>query len=322
MSSQVVTVPAGFTIEYHDPTHTYKIDGEPVPSVSTVLGALDKPALVWWGMKIGAAGVEELHARGKLRTLKGELQVLWEPTAAELEKEARAIAKELQEVRTPWSRMTGIVRDLWLAKAAKKLPARWERATMDSMVAALTREKLTTNHVRDERGRHGTNAHSMFEAWAQLGVMPDPSQIEEDDERGRVDALVKFCQDADGSYGRKTEVIVGSKELRVAGRYDFECNLVGELVTKLSPLERRTFTGEPCLLDVKTAKSVYQTHFLQLEGYEGLRLESGYAPTQWRVVIHLLPSGSYRLHRSTRTFAEFAAVRPAHDVVNKKGTRW
>lgn len=326
MSSQTVTVPAGFEIQYHDPTHTYKIDGQPVPSVSTVLNALDKPALVWWGMKVGAAGIEALHDRGKLRIYRKALQVLWEPSRQELEKAAKAIAKERKAAGAevgPWSKMTDDQRAAWLAEAAKKLPPHWEPATEESLVDALTREKLTTNHIRDERGRHGTNAHKMFENWAQMGIMPDPSQIEDDDEeRGRVEALLAFCEDAQESYGRKTEVIVGSKKLRVAGRYDFECNLVGELVTKLSPRETRVFTGEPCLLDVKTAKSVYQSHFLQLEGYEGLRIESGYDPTRWRIVIHLLPSGSYRLHRSTRTFAEFAAVRPAHDVVNKPGTRW
>jgi hypothetical protein len=37
-----------------------------VPSVTTVLEVLDKPALPWWGMKIGAAGVIELIRRGVL----------------------------------------------------------------------------------------------------------------------------------------------------------------------------------------------------------------------------------------------------------------
>jgi hypothetical protein len=322
VSSRTVTVPAGFEIAYHDPTHTYKIDGEPVPSVSTVLNALDKPALVWWGMKVGAAGVESLFDRGKLRVFKKALQVLWEPAPADVERCAKALAKEMFEKPNSWRRLDDDQRALATAKAMKKMPPRWVPATMESMVDALTRNKLTTNHIRDERGRYGTGAHEMFEAWAQMGVMPDPTQIDDDDERGRVEALLAFCEDANESYGKKTEVIVGSKELRVAGRYDFECNLVGELVTKLSPRETKVFTGEPCLLDVKTAKSVYQTHFLQLEGYEGLRVESGYDPTKWRIVIHLLPSGSYRLHRSTRTFAEFAAIRPAHDVVNKPGTRW
>ena len=37
-----------------------------IPSVTTVLGVLDKPALPYWGNKIGADGVLELVRRGKL----------------------------------------------------------------------------------------------------------------------------------------------------------------------------------------------------------------------------------------------------------------
>lgn len=322
MSSQSVVVPAGFRIDYHDPTHTYKIDGEPVPSVSTVLGVLDKPALVWWGMKIGAAGVEALYERGKLRVYRKQLDVLWQPDPHDVERAAKALCKEAGK---KWKELDQEARDAYLAKAVAKgsvLAPRWEPATMESIVEALTREKLTTNHVRDARGDHGTNAHKMFEAWAQMGIMPDPDQVEEPEERGRVEALLKFCEDAADTRAKKTEVIVGSKVHRVAGRYDFECELVGDLVTNLSPLKTRRFDGEPCLLDVKTSKAVYETHYLQLEAYEGLRRECGYEPTKWRIVIHLKPSGNYRLHRSTRTFSEFLAVRPAHDVVKKPGTRW
>lgn len=54
-----ITVPAGYEIEYTDSPRQYKIDGKPVPSVTEVLGILDKH-LGWWGMKIGAEGVASL----------------------------------------------------------------------------------------------------------------------------------------------------------------------------------------------------------------------------------------------------------------------
>jgi hypothetical protein len=41
-------------------------DWREVPSVTTVLGVLDKPALPWWGMTIGVQGVFELIQRGVL----------------------------------------------------------------------------------------------------------------------------------------------------------------------------------------------------------------------------------------------------------------
>ena len=52
-----VVVPAGFVLEYDDDKHAYWINGDPVVSVTTALSVLDKPALPWWGMQVGVAGV-------------------------------------------------------------------------------------------------------------------------------------------------------------------------------------------------------------------------------------------------------------------------
>lgn len=57
------TVPAGYTIEYCPDPRGYKIDGVEVPSVTTVLDILHKPALTWWGMKTGIIGVNDLIDR-------------------------------------------------------------------------------------------------------------------------------------------------------------------------------------------------------------------------------------------------------------------
>lgn len=48
------------------PPRKYHVDGAEVPSVTTVLGCLDKPALPWWGMTIGVAGTLELIQRGAI----------------------------------------------------------------------------------------------------------------------------------------------------------------------------------------------------------------------------------------------------------------
>jgi hypothetical protein len=70
-----VTTPSGLEIRYTEKKHLYftRESGDPptewrqVPSVSTVLKCLDKPALPWWGMKIGVAGVLELVREHGLR---------------------------------------------------------------------------------------------------------------------------------------------------------------------------------------------------------------------------------------------------------------
>lgn len=57
--TEIVT-PTGVTIRYEDKRHYYWINGVKVDSVSKILGCLDKPALPWWGMKVGVEGVQTL----------------------------------------------------------------------------------------------------------------------------------------------------------------------------------------------------------------------------------------------------------------------
>lgn len=49
-----------------EPRRRYLVDGEPVPSVTQILGVLDKPALVWWAMRVGVEGACELQESGSL----------------------------------------------------------------------------------------------------------------------------------------------------------------------------------------------------------------------------------------------------------------
>lgn len=58
----------GFRILYDDRSHSYWIaaadlDPVPTPSVTGILGVLDKPALPWWGMMTGLSGIVELARR-------------------------------------------------------------------------------------------------------------------------------------------------------------------------------------------------------------------------------------------------------------------
>lgn len=49
-----------------EPKRRYLVDGQPVPSVTQILGVLDKPALVWWGMRVGVEGACQLQESGAL----------------------------------------------------------------------------------------------------------------------------------------------------------------------------------------------------------------------------------------------------------------
>lgn len=62
------TTPSGIVVEYSAaPKRFYRVNGVEVPSVTSVLGVLDKPGLPWWGMRVGIAGVLELVQREVLK---------------------------------------------------------------------------------------------------------------------------------------------------------------------------------------------------------------------------------------------------------------
>src|SRR6266496_5993966 len=42
-------------------SHTYTLDGEEYPSVTTIIGATVPKNLAWWGMTVGIAGVHQLY---------------------------------------------------------------------------------------------------------------------------------------------------------------------------------------------------------------------------------------------------------------------
>lgn len=72
--TEEIVTPSGLGIRYEDGKHLYFLreEGDPptdwrrVPSVSTILKCLDKPALPWWGMTVGVSGVLRLQQDGKL----------------------------------------------------------------------------------------------------------------------------------------------------------------------------------------------------------------------------------------------------------------
>lgn len=51
-------------IAYDDAKHKYTVNGVVLPSVTQIIGVLDKPALPWWGQRIGVQGVQQLRSNG------------------------------------------------------------------------------------------------------------------------------------------------------------------------------------------------------------------------------------------------------------------
>lgn len=263
-----------------------------VPSVTTVLGVLDKAALPWWGMKMGVEGVLELAKRGLIREMKVEAPLGTEHAA----------------LMIPGQGMVG----------STMLPA-----DVDNVVDLLNQFKLTVNHKRDKAGDRGQSVHDAFEAWAKDDIWPQP-EVFPATERGYVEGLVRFLEDAAIEPGG-TEIMVGSLEHGFAGRYDLRAIMAdSNLCTKLYPKRADKYElvpGGSCLLDLKTSAGVYDTHEFQLEAYEAASVECGYTPTDFRAVIRVSADGRYEFVQSKSTFEDFLGVKAAYDARESRKRR-
>lgn len=180
------------SVRYDDKSHRYWIDGEEVPSVSTILDAtLPKPALTWWGFRVGMAAVVEMCKLGK---------VSW-PALCGL---------TFNEVKDNLP-----VQPVFMPNDKKRSKPR----TLLEHFAILL--KLHPNAIRDEAGTRGTSIH---EALVQLGmgVIPDVWGAQSPfppDDRPAVAGLVRWFLDQEPEFVHQ-EQIVASKRHGYAGRFD------------------------------------------------------------------------------------------------------
>src|SRR5581483_497187 len=271
------TTPSGIIVEYQaQPKRLYRVNGVEVPSVTTVLGVLDKPALPWWGMKIGVQGVLELWNQGEI------------------------------DSAIDWVERATVASLVITSEPVKP-------ATLENVVDLLTKNKLTVNHVRDKAGDRGLAVHDVFEQWAAGYPNDLPIVWEEDlgDQKGYLDGLEKFIKAANPEP-LAAEVMVGSVLHGFAGRYDIRLRLhepMEVVVKALKKPKTETIPAGTYLFDLKTSSGVYpNTHFRQLEAYEEASVECGYEPTDARYVIHVKSDGTYQFVKSTADFEDFLAV--------------
>lgn len=240
-----------------------------VPSVTTVLNVLDKPALPFWGMRVGIEAVIELAKQQKFCA-----QLYTIPLAVEDET--------------------------------------WQPATLQNVERLVVANKLSTNHQRDKAGDRGVSVHKALEKWIENGTLPVVDYYPES-EQGYIAGLLAFLTDLGTVTSAKTEVMVGSLEHEYAGRYDLECRIRKcSLVTNAKKDIREDFPAGLYLLDAKTSAGIYESHFIQLEAYEGARLECGYKPTKGRMVVRLDKSGTYEVGLSKLSLDHFLAILGAY----------
>jgi hypothetical protein len=177
-------------IDYDDDTHRYWIDKIEVPSVSAILDSTTpKPALPWWGMRVGLAAIVKLLQEGSLSY----------PVLA---------SEDYHEV------LSGVPTGNRIEIRKGKEKTRVE--------AAVINAKLDTNSVKEEGGVRGTAIHEAVEIIGTHDRIPDmqdyPVHL-----RGYIRAISSWWLDQEPEIHRQ-EVIVGSRKNGYAGRFDLDAS--------------------------------------------------------------------------------------------------
>ena len=212
----------------------------------------------------------------------------------------------------------------------------WELPTQANLERLVKKQKLTVNDIRDKAGDRGNSVHKALEQWVEDGTIPVPEFYPET-ERGYVTGLVAFLTDLGELKSKpQSEIMVGSVEHRIAGRYDLEAVLhKTNLITKTAtpswtgaatdhhsakgPVYTE-FNGRT-LFDLKTSKGVYLGHKLQMTGYEGCRIECGMPKTEQQIVIRVGDDGKYQAVVADTTWEEFLLVLAVARISDAKGGR-
>lgn len=285
-----VELPSGIQVYYQaGPKRLYRlrqllqpkpeyVEYREVPSISNVTKVLDKPGLVDWAEKIGITAVQEL--------LREEF--------IDLPFVLRMDPGENPDPRKPW----------WQGDHIRQV--------------AKTKQRLN-QHRKDEAADRGNSVHQALEGWAMSGQLADPDVFPEA-ERGYVIGLNRFLTES-RFQARMSEVIVGSVEHEVAGRFDLLGDIPQkvELVKHVMPKSERKGWFEPgsCIVDLKTTAGVYEDHHLQVTGYMGCLVDSGYEPVEQGYVLRTTWDGRYEFIKVQSEWTDFWFLRGLYDSLER-----
>lgn len=212
--------------------HTYYLDGEWCPGVTTILGnGIPKGGLIGWASKVPSDVVA--NALTVAKDSNGNTRIVADDLIAEL--------REWQQTRTgkdvvPWSDHTPLPR----------------AAVADALQSLRYRDS-------DAAANRGTEVHKIGEDLAHGREVEVPEEL-----AGHVRSYIKFLDEWQ-PYDALVERVVINRRWRYMGKFDLIAsfdNLPDWLAERIG---RRTGRG---LLDIKTARSgIFAETALQLEAY-------------------------------------------------------
>jgi hypothetical protein len=201
-----------------------------------------------------------------------------------------------------WAEKGGVAGAVELARTGQ-LPQ-----DVDQALAALERRQLRWWQERRKAAERGQVSHEEL-VRVCTGELVDLDQFAPEF-RGFFQGVSAWYADHNPEV-LAVETMVVSAEHGVAGRPDLRC------VLRAAP-DHPHLAGALVLADLKTVESIYDRdgkvkdpydeNVLQLGGYEGLSIESGYGPTDRQVVVRVDKDGNYAMAESWARPADFFAV--------------
>ena len=161
---------------------------------------------------------------------------------------------------------------------------------------------------RDTAATRGTSVHKALEGWAMSGDIVDP-EIFPANEQGYVIGLNRFLADS-GFVPLKSEVMVASLLHGFAGRFDLMGNIpepvkISTKLTKAGIEHRELVQPDSFLVDLKTSSGVYNDHHLQVAGYQGACVESGYERPNQTAILRTSLDGKYEFKQGVAEWLDF-----------------
>jgi len=283
------------------PYRTYKIDGLKVPSVTQILGILDKPALKYWAQKEAVKGTCELAMQ------YGADDAIFRDSVALAD--ALIGAGGPLEFAQSWEQMTTAEEALRMAAELFVRAYEQQNCTLpfdrpEDVLRLIKSSEVSIDARMKQAATRGTSIHGAFEDYANTGTFPSPSNFPPE-YRGYLSGLAKACLELKPRF-HGSEVVVGSKRHRYGGRMDH-----------LLTLRDETRRG---LLDLKTSAkaNVYAvSHGLQLAAYQGAAVEMGMPLPDFRAVLAVGEDGTWRLEETKATPEQFYALVPVYESVKQ-----
>lgn len=252
--------------------HSYYLDGEKVPGVTTIIGnGIPKPGLVGWSA--GACADIVTNNLQVARNEKGDVRIV-----------ADDLVRELLE----WNATRG--------SHAVKVP----NATVLPRGAIGEILKNIRYRDLDEASGKGTTVHSIAQSLAAGEEVTSPEGLE-----GHVESYVRFLDEWDPTEALLERVVV-SRRWGYMGKLDLLASFPG-VWAEGTTFAGRDVSGEPVgrgLLDVKTSRSgIFAETALQLAGYgfaetmldgvdaDGTAIEIPLPPVDWFGAIHVRADG-------------------------------